>query len=89
MRRINYKKIFRIGVTAGLLAGLLAASVPHAARADVAITPSLVISQLKITSSSGQFITLYNSTNTTLDMQYPGTIKVNVIRETRAIEFAK
>ena len=23
------------------------------------------------------------------DLQYPGTIKVNVIRETRAIEFAK
>lgn len=30
--------------------------------------PSLVISQLKITSSSGQFITLYNSTGLTLDM---------------------
>lgn len=30
--------------------------------------PSLVISQLKITSSNGQFITLYNPTNSTLDM---------------------
>jgi len=36
--------------------------------ADTASAPSLTISQLKITSSNGQFITLYNSTNTTLDM---------------------
>jgi len=38
------------------------------ARADAATTPSLVISQLKITSSNGQFVTLYNATNTALDM---------------------
>jgi hypothetical protein len=38
------------------------------AAADTANTPSLVISQLKITSSNGQFVTLYNSTNSTLDM---------------------
>jgi hypothetical protein len=38
------------------------------ASADTANAPSLVISQLKITSSSGQFVTLYNTTNTTLDM---------------------
>ena len=30
--------------------------------------PSLVISQFKITSSNGQFITLYNPTNSTIDM---------------------
>ncbi len=37
-------------------------------RADAADTPSLTISQLKITSSNGQFITLYNATDTALDM---------------------
>lgn len=31
-------------------------------------TPSLVISQLKITSSNGQFITLYNATSTAIDL---------------------
>lgn len=38
------------------------------AAADTADAPSLVISQLKITSSSGQFVTLYNATDQTLDM---------------------
>jgi hypothetical protein len=38
------------------------------AAADTANAPSLVISQLKITSSNGQFVTLYNATNNTLDM---------------------
>lgn len=37
-------------------------------RADAADTPSLTISQLKITSSNGQFVTLYNATDTALDM---------------------
>jgi hypothetical protein len=36
--------------------------------ADTANTPSLTISQLKITSSSGQFITLYNPANAAVDM---------------------
>lgn len=36
-------------------------------RADAADTPSLTISQLKITSGNGQFITLYNATDTALD----------------------
>jgi hypothetical protein len=36
--------------------------------AEAAGTPSLVISQLKITSGNGQFVTLYNATNTALDM---------------------
>jgi hypothetical protein len=36
--------------------------------ADTANNISLTISQLKITSSNGQFITLYNSSNTALDM---------------------
>jgi hypothetical protein len=41
-------------------------SVP--ASADTSSAPSLVIAQVKITSSNGQFITLYNTTGTTLDM---------------------
>jgi hypothetical protein len=36
-------------------------------QADAADTPSLTISQLKITSSNGQFITLYNATDRALD----------------------
>lgn len=38
------------------------------ALADTASAPSLIISQLKITSSNGQFVTLYNTTNTSLDL---------------------
>lgn len=38
------------------------------ARADTVSTPPLIISQIKVTSSSGQFVTLYNSTDKTLDM---------------------
>ena len=36
--------------------------------ADAADSLSLTISQLKITSGNGQFITLYNATDTALDM---------------------
>ncbi len=36
--------------------------------ADTASAPSLAVSQFKITSTNGQFITLYNSTDSTLDM---------------------
>lgn len=47
----------------------LATVCPAFVAADTpANVPSLTISQLKITSSSGQFITLYNATDTTLDM---------------------
>src|ERR1700685_1228373 len=66
MRRIH--QLLRSTVMATLLCGLAMTSQPFPAQADSAVTPSLVISQLKITSSSGQFITLYNSTNTVLDM---------------------
>ncbi len=41
---------------------------PSFVRADTADAPALVISQLKITSSNGQFITLYNTTDKALDM---------------------
>jgi hypothetical protein len=40
----------------------------RASYADAANGPSLVISQVKITSSNGQFLTLYNATGQTLDM---------------------
>lgn len=66
MRRI--KEIFQAGSAAIVVAGSLAVGLPAPVKADTASAPSLVISQLKITSSSGQFITLYNSTNTALDM---------------------
>src|SRR5665213_3329031 len=66
MRRT--KVIFQAASAAIVVAGLLAVGLPALARADTANAPSLVVSQLKITSSNGQFITLYNSTNTALDM---------------------
>jgi hypothetical protein len=53
-------------LTAILLGCLLVAHLTPI-RADAADTPSLTISQLKITSSNGQFITLYNATDTALD----------------------
>lgn len=65
MRRI--KRTLQIGMVVAL-ASLLSVSVPQAGRARAASGPSLVISQLKITSSNGQFITLYNSTDVPLDM---------------------
>jgi len=51
-----------------LAAAVCALATPAPVRADPANVPSLTISQLKITSSNGQFITLYNSTTQTLDM---------------------
>ncbi|HEX7633021.1 MAG TPA: lamin tail domain-containing protein [Candidatus Saccharimonadales bacterium] len=66
MRRIN--TIFQASGVALLLIGLVVFGLPRPTQADTATGPSLVISQLKITSSNGQFITLYNSSNTTVDM---------------------
>jgi hypothetical protein len=66
MRRI--KTIFQVGSATMLIASLLAIGLPAPARTAAANAPSLTISQLKITSSSGQFITLYNSTGLALDM---------------------
>ncbi len=65
MRRI--KTILQTGTAVILVASSVAVGLPLPVRA-VANAPSLVISQLKITSSNGQFITLYNSTDTALDM---------------------
>lgn len=55
-------------LAAMLLAGLLAGQFRSVGVEADASDSSLVISQLKITSANGQFITLYNPTNTTLDM---------------------
>jgi len=65
MRRIQ--SISRVVVAAVCLCSVLV-SQQLPVRVAAAGTPSLVISQLKITSSNGQFVTLYNATNTALDM---------------------
>ena len=66
MRRI--KRPFQV-LTAVLLLATVVGRIPVVSvAADTASAPSLVISQFKITSANGQFITLYNATNTTLDM---------------------
>ncbi|HSX45941.1 MAG TPA: lamin tail domain-containing protein [Candidatus Saccharimonadia bacterium] len=55
-------------IAAIMLTGLLAGQFRLVGVEADASGPSLVISQLKITSANGQFITLYNASNTTLDM---------------------
>ncbi len=57
-----------LAITAVILSGIFVAGQQLQVEADTVNAPSLVISQLKITSSNGQFVTLYNTTNTTLDM---------------------
>jgi len=66
MRRI--KTILQVGGAVIIVASSLAVGLPASVRADTANAPSLVISQLKITSSNGQFVTLHNSTGQALDM---------------------
>src|SRR5689334_6011866 len=66
MRRIISK--VQAVVTVGMLLSPLAVNLLGGSQAEAASAPSLVISQAKITSSNGQFITLYNTTDTTLDM---------------------
>lgn len=51
-----------------MLLGLLAVARPNIIAAELSGAPSLAISQLRITSSNGQFITLYNSTDATVDL---------------------
>lgn len=55
-------------VTMVILLGLVAGLSARSALAESIVAPSLVLSQLKITSSNGQFVTLYNTTDTVLDM---------------------
>jgi hypothetical protein len=66
MRRIS--QLLTALIITTLLSGAATVITMFPAQADTANVPSLVISQLKITSSNGQFITLYNPTMTTLDM---------------------
>lgn len=66
MRRIP--RLLQAATTSLAIAGLLGAGLGATVQADSTNQPSLVISQLKITSSNGQFVTLYNATNATLDM---------------------
>lgn len=65
MRRV--KHILQSAGTVIVTASLLVNGLPATVRAT-ADEPSLVISQLKITSSNGQFVTLYNTTDAMLDM---------------------
>ena len=65
------RRIQRLTNRAGLLlsfALMLLGGCPDTVMADQLDGPELVISQLKITSSNGQFITLYNAGSTPLDM---------------------
>ena len=55
-------KLYIGTIVLALVYGLVSVS------AETASAPSLVISRFKITSSNGQFITLYNTTNSSLDM---------------------
>lgn len=67
MRRIT--KLLTVTAVLSLGLGLLVViAVRWSVQADQAAVPSLVISQVKITSSNGQFVTLYNNTNGTLDL---------------------
>jgi Lamin Tail Domain len=58
----------KLQVMTAITASLMAAGQLWPVSARAASAPSLVISQLKITSSNGQFVTLYNPTGLTLDM---------------------
>lgn len=66
MRRIQ--RSLQVIVTAIVLCGCSWAGQVAGAQTETVDGPSLTISQLKITSSNGQFITLYNSTDSVLDM---------------------
>ena len=58
-------------MTAFLLGSVIVSAYPVVnVAAELASAPSLTISQLKITSSNGQFITLYNATDDALDMSH-------------------
>lgn len=62
------RQLLAVLTLAILLSGIPAPKHSLPALADTANAPSLVISQLKVTSSNGQFVMLYNTTSTMLDM---------------------
>lgn len=65
MRRIKRVEVVTaILLLSGLATGLSAQPVA----ADTNISPSLVLTQLKVTSSNGQFVMLFNTTDMVLDM---------------------
>ncbi len=66
MRRIQ--AILRAGNVGAIALSLLLAGLPQPVQADVANVSSLIISQAKVTSSNGQFITLYNASGQALEM---------------------
>lgn len=68
MRRIIPIPITRTVIVVCVLVSLVVPNVFSVSQAEAADAPSLVISQLKITSSNGQFVTLYNTTDSELDM---------------------
>lgn len=61
---MKYRNILmRVGILIGLCVGVLTPGDVYAAT-----TPNLVISQFKITSNAGQFVTLYNQADSVLDL---------------------
>lgn len=65
MRRI--KRLIQVMMAAVVVAGSSILRLP-AVKAYAADKPSLIISQFKITGSDGQFVILYNATDSALDM---------------------
>jgi len=57
--------ISRVGIAATLIGSLLGMPAPAVFADDI---PQLVIQQFKVTSSNGQFVTLYNQTDSPLDL---------------------
>lgn len=64
---MHFKNFQRLLVLLGI-AGLVMVTASSPIYAESATLPLLVISQFKITSSNGQFVSLYNTTDTALDM---------------------
>lgn len=66
MQRLR-RRLTSISLTL-LLGGVIGAGQVKLVLAEATSAPSLVISQLKITASNGQFVTLYNASNRSLDL---------------------
>lgn len=62
------KEVLRAVAVGLVVVGTILSSSPLNVQAESTNGSSLIISQLKITSSNGQFITLYNSSNNGIDM---------------------
>lgn len=64
----KFRKFRLVILTLTVVAVQLFPVLGPATAADSAPPPQLVISQLKVTSSNGQFVTVYNATNQVIDM---------------------